>query len=370
MKFTIVLQISYILRSEMTVAEDRGRGFVYPEKLHPGDRVAVLSPSAGLPGLFPAVFEQGLRRLQEVFDLTPVEFPTTRRMNSPLEERARDVHAAFADTSIKGIITSIGGEDQIKLLKHLDPDLIGANPKPFFGYSDNTNLQLFLWNLEIVSYYGGAIMVQFGRGGGMDPYTVDSLRRALFERGEFEIAPAPEYTDEFGDWADPETLTRPPAMFPNAGWTWLNEGRIVEGVAWGGCLEIVDWQLLASRYILPNDVYDGCILYMETSEEMPSATDVYRVLAGMGERGLLQRFPAVLIGRPQAWTLERPRTAEEKAKYTHAQEEAVRHALQEYHPEAIAVFNMDFGHTNPQCIIPSGGWIKVDGVEKRISVRY
>jgi muramoyltetrapeptide carboxypeptidase LdcA involved in peptidoglycan recycling len=349
---------------------EQGQAFVYPEKLHPGDRVAVLSPSAGLPELFPAVFEQGLRRLQEVFALTPVEFPTTRRMNSPLEERARDVHAAFADPSIKGIIASIGGEDQIKLLKYLDSELLRANPKPFFGYSDNTNLHIFLWNLGIVSYYGGAIMVEFGRGGSMGPYTADSLRRALFERGEFEVTPAPEYTDEHGDWADSETLTRPPVMFPNAGWSWLNEGRIAEGVTWGGCLEIIDWQLLASRYILPNEVYDGCILYLETSEEMPSATYVYRLLMGMGERGLLQRFPAVLMGRPKAWSFERSGTAEEKAEYTRAQEEAVRQALQEYHPDALAVFNVDFGHTDPQCIIPNGGQVRVDGVEKRIYVRY
>jgi hypothetical protein len=26
---------------------------------------------------------------------------------------------------------------------HLDPDLLAASRKPFFGYSDNTNLHLF-----------------------------------------------------------------------------------------------------------------------------------------------------------------------------------------------------------------------------------
>jgi len=37
------------------------------------------------------------------------------------------------------------------VLAHLDPDVLGASPKPFFGYSDNTNLHLFLWNLGLVS---------------------------------------------------------------------------------------------------------------------------------------------------------------------------------------------------------------------------
>ncbi len=87
--------------------------FTYSQKPQPGDKVAILSLSSGLPERFPAVFEQGLQRLRDVFQLVLVEYPTTRRMNAPLEERARDVHAAFAGPEIKTIICSIGGDDQI-----------------------------------------------------------------------------------------------------------------------------------------------------------------------------------------------------------------------------------------------------------------
>lgn len=40
--------------------------------------MAVLSPSAGLPAVFPHVYELGLRRLRDELGLVPVEFPTTR----------------------------------------------------------------------------------------------------------------------------------------------------------------------------------------------------------------------------------------------------------------------------------------------------
>jgi muramoyltetrapeptide carboxypeptidase LdcA involved in peptidoglycan recycling len=300
----------------------------------------------------------------------PVEYPTTRTMDAPLRERARDVHAAFADRTVKAIVSSIGGEDQIKLLRHLDPELVGAHPKPFFGYSDNTNLHVFLWNLGFVSYHGGSVMVQFGRGGAMHAYTLASFRQALFERGEVEISPAPEYTDEDLDCAESAALTRQPPMFPNTGWSWLNEGRIVEGIAWSGNLEIIDFHLRAGKYLLPPDAYEGAVLYLETSEELPSATYVYRVLMCMAERGLLQRFPAVLFARPKAWSFERPNTSEEKARFTSAQEEAVRRVLHEYHPQALAVFNLDFGHTDPQCIIPNGGRIRIDGIGERMYVNY
>jgi muramoyltetrapeptide carboxypeptidase LdcA involved in peptidoglycan recycling len=50
---------------------------------------------------------------------------------------------AFADPDIKAVIASIGGEDELKVLAHLDPDVLTASPKPFFGYSENTNLNVF-----------------------------------------------------------------------------------------------------------------------------------------------------------------------------------------------------------------------------------
>ena len=53
----------------------------------------------------------------------------------------------------------IGGDDQITVLPLLDRELIRANPKPFFGYSDNTNLLLPVEH-GIVGYHGGSVMVR------------------------------------------------------------------------------------------------------------------------------------------------------------------------------------------------------------------
>jgi muramoyltetrapeptide carboxypeptidase LdcA involved in peptidoglycan recycling len=179
--------------------------FRYPDKPRPGDAVAMLSPSAGLPARFPLPYELGLSRLRDGFGLRPVEYPTTRAAQASPAEWAADIHAAFADPDIKAVIASIGGEDELKVLAHLDPDLLGASPKPFFGYSDNTNLHLFLWNL--------------------------GLRTGMYMR--------------------------------------------------------------------PDNRYEGAVLFLETSEEMPPASYVHRVLMCMGERRLLLRFAAVAWGRPK-----------------------------------------------------------------------
>ncbi|MEW1747605.1 S66 peptidase family protein [Streptomyces angustmyceticus] len=343
---------------------------LYPVKPRPGDRVAVLSPSSGLPGALPLPYLLGLARLRDDFGLQPVEYPTTRMMGSTPEARAADIHAAFADPDIKAVIASIGGDDQMTVLPHLDGALLRANPKPFFGYSDNTNLLLFLRNLGIVGFHGTSVMVELGRPGAMHPLTAESLRAALFTSGEYELTAASTYGDIGRPWEDPRTFESEPEREPADGWTWHNGDRVVEGISWGGELEIISWLLMADRAVLPVDAYAGDVLFLETSEEMPRAEEVYRILRNMGERGLLRQFPALLMGRAKSWSFENQLGAQEKAEFRRQQREAVLHAFQQYAPDAMLVFDVDLGHTDPQLVIPVGGHIRVDGPARRITVTY
>ncbi|WP_433166302.1 S66 family peptidase [Kribbella sp. CA-247076] len=335
--------------------------------VEPGDKVAIVSPSGGLPEIFPAPYELGLRRLRD-FGLVPVEYPTTRKLGTAPADRAADLHAAWSDPSIRAVIATIGGDDQLTVLKHLDPAVFRADPKPFFGYSDNTNLLNFLYSLGLPAFHGGSVMVQFGRGGAMHPDTERSLRAALFSPGDFELTPATGWTDHDRDWADASVLETEPTLFPGTGWTWTGSAP-VSGRLWGGCLEILDWQLAVGRWMLPVSAYDG-ILFLETSEEMPSSETVYRILRNFGERGLLERFDAVLWGRPKSWALDHRTTPEEAVAYVTGQYLAVDRALAEYNPGALVVKGVDIGHTDPQLILPYGGQAHVDPVAARITVAY
>lgn len=342
----------------------------YPAKPRPGDRVAVLSPSSGLPGLLPMPYELGLRRLQSDFGLETVEYPTSRQMAATPQERAADIHAAFADPQIKAVLASIGGDDQISVLPHLDRDLLRANPKPFFGHSDNTNLLILLRNLGIVGYHGGSVMVELGRPGAMHPLTEGSLRAALFTSGEYELTPPDASGDVDRPWEDPQTFEAEPEMEPAEGWTWHNADRVIEGSSWGGNLEILSWLLMADREIQQADTYSGNVLFLETSEEMPGAEEVYRILRNMGERGLLRQFPALLMGRAKSWSFEQRLTIPKRTDFRQQQREAVLRALNQYAPDTMTVFDVDLGHTDPQFVIPYGGRIRVDGPARRISVTY
>jgi muramoyltetrapeptide carboxypeptidase LdcA involved in peptidoglycan recycling len=335
----------------------------------------VVSPSWSGPEWYPEVFELGVARLVSELGLEPVEYPTTRRSSAPAE-RAVDINEAFADPSIKAVFASIGGDDQLKVLPYLDAEVIAANPKAFVGYSDNTNLLLYLWNLGIVGYHGGALMVHFARPGAMHPVTLGSLRTALFARGRVEISEVATFSDETGDWADPSTLVAPAPARRAAPWSWHGPAVRVSGPAWGGNLEIVDFHLRAQRWMAAPDAYDGAVLVLETSEEMPGATEVYRTLMCMGERGLLRRFAAVIVGRPKAWSNSRPLPLDERDRYAADQLDAVLRAVTEYvpgdgdNPGIPVVFNLDIGHTDPQIVVPIGGRITVDLVEAQVLFEY
>jgi muramoyltetrapeptide carboxypeptidase LdcA involved in peptidoglycan recycling len=299
----------------------------YPPKPKRGDRVAIVSPSSGLPSLFPMPYELGLRRLRDDLDLVPVEYPTTRRIDSTPADRAADLHAAFLDPTITAIITSIGGDNQIRVLPHLDRDLISANPKPFFGYSDNTNLLIYLWNAGIVGYHGGSVMYHLGRPTALHSVTRASFEAALFEGGDYLLHEPQSYGDVDLSWSDPLTFERERPSEPAEPWTWLNADQVVDGITWGGNLEVLSWLAMADIGFQAPDAYAGCVLMIETSEEMPSASDVYRVLRSFGERGVLGQFAAVLVGRAKAWSFARPLEAEEKDAYRRAQREAVIQAF-------------------------------------------
>ena len=341
-----------------------------PPKPQPGARVAIVSPSWAGPGAYPAVHELAMDRLRTIVGVEPVEYPTTRRLGASPADRAADLTAAFRDPTIGAVMASIGGDDQVTVLPHLDPDAFLASPKPFFGFSDNTNLLNWLWGVGIAGFHGGSTMVHLGRGGATHPVSVGSLRAALFTTDEVELRPVDTFSEEPIGWDSPAALTDEPPQRPSAGWWWHQPDRVVEGPTWGGNLEVLHWNLAVGRWLRPAEDYAGSILLIETSEEMPSATEVFRMLRNMGERGLLERFPAVVVGRPKAWNFDRRTNDDERAAYAAEQREAILRALDDYAPRSMAVFDVDIGHTDPQWIVPYGGTMRVDGPARTIHVRY
>jgi muramoyltetrapeptide carboxypeptidase LdcA involved in peptidoglycan recycling len=343
--------------------------FTQLQKLSAGDQVGIISPSADLAGRFPWVLDLGLKRLKEEFGLEAIEYPTTRSLNNSLEDRARDIMAAFADPANKAVIATIGGDDQIKLLKYLDKQVFLDNPKPYFGFSDNTHLANYLWNLGIPSYYGGCILTQYAMPEQMDDFTVKYLKHALFDHGEYELQRSDIYNDVTGDWADKNSLDVSRLLEPNDQWHWDGEGD-VEGILWGGCLESMVVQSSSSVFLPSNEDLNGAILFIESADGNTDSWIANYVLSGFGERGWLSNFTAVLVGRPKAWELDLHRTADEKAKYREEQRKMIVKTIRMYNPTIPIIQNLDFGHTDPQAIIPNGQKARVVSSQQKIFLTY
>lgn len=340
-----------------------------PPKLVPGDRVAVLSPAFAAPAVAPAIHEQALRRLTELTGLIPVEYPTTRLLGASPEARAADVNAAFADPSIRAILATIGGDDQILVVPHLDAALARTDPKPFVGYSDNTNILNWLWGLGIPGFYGGSTAVHLGPGPAVDDIHLRSLRAALVEGGALELTEPGESEDVGRRWEDPLALTEYGARVSTAPWAWAGPTIRVEGRTWGGCLEVLDGLAFADRLPVASDL-QGAVLLIETSEERPPASWVGRWMRGLGERGILSAVSGVVVARPPVSDFDFHPSASEADALRREQRDVVIETIARYNPDAVVCVGVPFGHTRPQWIVPYGGRMTLDGEARMIHATY
>jgi muramoyltetrapeptide carboxypeptidase LdcA involved in peptidoglycan recycling len=346
--------------------------FTTPPPVEPGDQVAVVAPASNGAAAVPHVYELGLERMRQVFDLDPVEYPTATKdaewLQDHPEARARDLEDAFRDPDVAGVVANIGGHDQIRVLPHLDLDVLADNPTRFYGWSDNTHLALSLWNRGVVSYYGGSTLLEYAMDGAMFDHTVEYLGRALFDDALGEIAPADEFTDQAGDWGDPDALETPRETEPGDGWTWAGGEDAVAGRVWGGCLGSIQDRYVAGRDLPDPAALDGAVLAIETSELVPHEGTVSGVLQGLGERGVLERFAGVLVGRPAARSHDPmyQRDADWRSEFRDRQRDAVTDVLARYNPDAPVVFDLEFGHTYPTTPIPIGGRVEIDPATETI----
>ena len=253
---------------------------------------------------------------------------------------------------MRGIVSTIGGDDSIRILRHLDLEVLQNNPKVFVGYSDTTVSHFACLAAGLGSLYGPAFMSGFAENGGMQAYLADSFRRTAFSaEAPGVIAPSTAWTVERLPWTQPELQERPRTLQPSSGWRFHGSGR-ARGPLIGGCIEVMEW-LKGTAVWPPPETWDGAVLFFETSEEAPPATELKRWLRSYGAQGILHRAAGVLLGRPGGAELP----IEDHAKYDAALLSVIREELALDLP---LVTGMDFGHTDPFFTLPYGARAEID----------
>jgi len=343
--------------------------FVTLPKLQKGDKVAILSPSFAAPGKWPHVYELGCQRLQDIFGLEPVEFPTTKKIGATGEERSKDLINAFENKDIKAVIASIGGDDQITYVKNLPQKPFINNPKPFFGYSDNTHFINFLWLCGIPSFYGGHLFTEFAMQYEMDKFTIKYLKHAFFDHDLFNLDSSPIFNDIGLNWNDPSTLNQKRRYQNNDGWYWDGQNS-AEGITWGGCAESVD-ELLRHGTTIPSlKDFKDIILFLETSEEIPNHSYFRRILRALGERGILKNIKGLLVGRPKAWEFDKQNSDDQKEEHKKGQRDMVLEIVRKYNQDIPIIQNLDIGHTAPQICLPVGKKATINFSDKTIKMEF
>ncbi|MBQ6059780.1 MAG: LD-carboxypeptidase [Clostridia bacterium] len=325
-----------------------------PDRLMPGDRVAAVSLSWGGAG-DPELrwrYELGKRRLEQLLGLQVLEMPhaldgSEALYHSP-ENRASDLMQAFSDPSIKGIFTCIGGDDSLRLLPYLDLSVIAENPKVFLGYSDSTITHLVCAKAGFTSFYGPSILAEFAENIAVYPFTLDFVKRALFEPSPIGSLPcSSQWTGDYLAWTE-QNRTLSKTMLPNTSYQVLQgRGRAV-GRLWGGCMDVLEMAKGTAIWPEPDELA-GAVLFFETSEETPAVNTFTYWLRNYGACGILEQSAGILFGKPF------------QEQYQTEYHAAIRRVLAEFNLEQLPVFaNGSFGHNEPMVTLPYGARILLD----------
>jgi muramoyltetrapeptide carboxypeptidase LdcA involved in peptidoglycan recycling len=335
---------------------------IRPPALKPGDTVAAISLSSGLAAAFPHRYAAGKRQVAEKFGVTVIETPNALRDNAWLHDnpqaRADDLHWALENDEVAGVISTIGGDESIRTVPYIDVDLIRRHPKVFLGFSDSTIQHLVNRRAGVVSFHGPGLLTDLAENGGIHPYVEAGVRAALFSAEPFELEAAPEWTEEFLDWANPSLQSRRRRWWPNPGWQWLSGSEPVTGELIGGCGDVLEIAK-GSAIWPPATEWDGAVFLFETSEEAPTPDIILHWLRGYLGLGVLERLGALLLGRPMGYPQQQ----------TFRLWQTVLAVLAEAgRPDLPVVANVDYGHTSPAGVLPLGCRVQVDPLHKTIAV--
>ncbi len=313
-----------------------------------GDTIGIISQSWCGPEKYPHVLEKGIETLKEM-GFKVKEFPFTRKQGNP-EERSRDLTKAILDEEVNAIFMSIGGDDCTFILQYLDTELLQKYKKPIMGYSDPTAILVFLYQQGFPCYYGPTMMAGFAQ---VNEYPEWRLYLEKTLKGEsLPFIPFKEYNNGYEDWSQGVIKVKPKKK--NDGFHFLNKLK-GEGKLFGGNLEVLEF-LKGTDYWPNKDFWNDKILFLETSDDALSITQIKYILRNYGFMGVLQRINGLIFGRARDFS------AKKKAEL----EKMILSVLTEFDVSIPVVTNFDIGHTDPHFVLKYGEEVKIlpESVEK------
>ena len=348
-----------------------------PESLKKGDKVAIITLSNGLLGMPFCKHELdiGIKRLEE-FGLVPVIMNNSLKDMQYLfdhpEERAKDLKQAFMDDSIKGIITAIGGDDTYKTIPYLMEDeefknAVKNNPKIFIGFSDTTNNHIMLNKLGLSTFYGPCFLVDLAElDNEMLPYTKYYFEKLFMNETSYEIKSSDIWYSDRTSFGVEEVGKPRISNKEQHGFEVLNGEGKVTGRLYGGCIESFYDAYTGERYGEEDKVYGKYnllptieewkekILFLETSQEKIEPSKLETILLLLKDKKVLESVKGIIVGKPY------------DEVYYEEYKEVYKKIFKDL--DTPLLYNVNFGHAYPRCILPYDALTTVDYDNKKITI--
>lgn len=308
-------------------------------KLKIGDEIRVIAPSRSLGIISDENIKYALQALKAIgLNVTFSKHASDIDvfMSSSVESRIADLHEAFADSKVKGILTVLGGYNSNQLLDHIDYELIAKNPKILCGFSDITALSNAIYAKTGLVNYSGPNFSTFAMQKGFE-YTSEYFKKALFNHEAISVTSSKEWSSDGTWYLDQENRT----FYENPGMVVINPGTAA-GKILGGNLGT--FQLLRGTSYMPS--LEGSVLFLEEVASFSGDTGVFefdRNLQSLTQSPDFDVVQAIVFGRFETsfkMTMEK------------------LHYIIETKPKLKnipIICDVDFGHSSPIITFPIGG---------------
>lgn len=351
------------------------KSLIKPQALRQGDTIATITLSKGNAGKYLGRYYQGKSQFEKAFNVKIIETPhalcSPEEIYDHPEWRLDDLMWALENKDVKGILCNIGGDDTIRLLRHMKPnhfDTIRNNPKVFMGISDSTINHYMFYHAGVSSMYSASLLFGYAENGGIPEFMVENTKKTLFDASPIGVLPeSDEFIIEQVNWGDEHIIRQRLKTTP---WRYIQGTTKVSGRLIGGCFDSMMECMVGTMLFPKAEEFKDAILFIETSEERPSPDMIKYWLRTFGANGILENLKGILFGRPGGEF--RAHEKEERDRYLESYEkydEIFLQVCKEYDCQNLAIVtNMDFGHSVPQLILPYGTLAEIDPVAKKVSI--
>ena len=319
-----------------------------PEKINAGDEIRVIAPARSASDIDEVVLARAQTALESLslkVSFSQYAFSRSQRGCPTDVEKVDDLHAAFLDPNVKGILAAIGGFNSNQLLGRIDWDIIRANPKIFAGFSDITAL-----NHAILAKTG---LVTFATPNfycfGLPPesnYSLEYFRRCLFagQPETYKVRASKEFYDYAWDYDEKS----PRSKIVNGGMKIIQPGQ-ASGTLLGG--NLCSLNLLNGTEYFPR-IKGDIILCLEDDSYDSIPETFERNLQSLSQQPYFRQVKAILFGRFQRESI----AANDSL--------AAIISSKKIGSNIPIVSNLDFGHTDPKFSYKIGGWASVEAYDE------